>query len=75
MLDGPHPISTWKLQSTLYSMISQHQAVYHLSLNSKFGNFYLTSSINCDSLANWEEDEELCILDPVKEPLLKPEVK
>lgn len=34
-----------------------------------------TSSISGDSLANWEEDEELGSNDPVKEPLVKPFMK
>lgn len=34
-----------------------------------------TSSIKGYSFANWEEDKELGIIDPVKEPLPKPEMK
>jgi hypothetical protein len=34
-----------------------------------------TSSIKGDSLANWDEDEELNILDPFKEALPKPDTK
>lgn len=34
-----------------------------------------TSSISGDSLANWEEDDELGSTDPVNEPLAKPVMK
>ena len=39
------------------------------------GTSHGTSSIKGDSLANRDEDEELDILDPVKEPLPKPDTK
>lgn len=34
-----------------------------------------TSSSKDDSFANWEEDEELGIIDPVKDPFPKPDMK
>lgn len=37
--------------------------------------FFFTSSIKGYSFANWVEDKELGIIDPVKEPLPKPDMK
>ncbi|KAE9458251.1 hypothetical protein C3L33_09843, partial [Rhododendron williamsianum] len=72
---GASPGGTRKAEGEYDQVASDVSELAPLYEKKEIGCIPLTSSMSGDSFANWEEDVELGIIEPVNEPLFKPAMK